>query len=147
MRRYRGLEVIAFFMLLVVLGCKENKTSIPPAPPVRDDATTTTQLGSDQEIGQNLHDGKTITFSPDSNGSQYTVTIQTPPTTGSCTWDHNPANPTASTVTVGPAASQTQTCTFSAPSGSNSGVLFYSIAFSRAGPVQYSVVSCRGCSF
>lgn len=148
MQRSCALEVAAFVTLLLGLGCNSNPAPAPAAapppageeqaPPAR--ATTVTAGGS---TGHEIPNGKKIVFKSPNANTVYDVVVDPASSTGRCAWD--PAG-TATPVTVSPG--NPQTCTFTANDGRN-GVLVYTINFtsppSPPTPVQYSVISCKGC--
>src|SRR5260370_25669961 len=145
MRRYRALEVTAFVMLLVVLGCKSESapapTTVSPtnAPEQAAPAKGAT-LSADGKTGHEMPNGKKIKFSSPNANSVYDVVVDTSNSTGSCTWEDGG---TATTVTV--RQGNPKTCTFTANNRSD-GVLIYTINFTSPPTVlQYSVISCKGC--
>ena len=147
MRRYRALEVAAFVVLLLGLGCNSNSApapaAVPPPAATEQVAPAKGTLSADGKTGHVIPNGKKIKFSSPNANSAYDVVIDTSNSTGSCTWDNNPANPTASTVTV--SQGNPQTCTFTANNRID-GLLIYTINFtSPPTPLQYSVISCKGC--
>lgn len=145
MRRYCAAEVTAFVILLAGLGCNSNSAPAPaaaPPPAASEQAAPAkeTALSADGKSGHEIPNGKKIKFSAPNASSAYNVVIDTSNSTGSCTWEDGG---TATTVTVTQATPKT--CTFTANNGS-SGVLIYTINFaSPPTPVQFSVISCKGC--
>ena len=145
MRRYRALEVAVLVILLVGLGCNSNSAPAPaaappPAPTEQAAPARATALTAGGNTGHEIPNGKKIVFKSPSANTVYNVVIDTDTSTGRCAWLGDGA---ATTVTV--TSGTPQTCTFTANTGS-SGLLVYTINFtSPPGPLQYSVVSCKGC--